>query len=393
MGIPLFFFFNCGRFGANSSSEMRIMKKSLPMRCLAGGILLGIAFGLIPASGAFAQDAPITRDEKGELTKEQLNQIIEQKKNAKEGPYQILLQVIIFEVFLRNEDKIGFLYDILGEVGEFRGTNLAGDPVVESDLSVLGSGNRNELLPAGANIVTNIFEGDEGRVEAIFQALAEDQKVTVHANPNLLTLEGVPARLENVEDVPFLERQVVGESETFTTEFRNTGVSLEMTPTVEFGEMDVLRERPFIWLDVTANLSNVSRYREEEGFTQPILDSRNYHSRLCVRADQRVIIGSHYRDQQTNQMRGIPILKDIPVMGRLFKGTSDTNRISQLYVIIKPTLLDLYGQPVAGESAGDPELDAKKIRELLDERSKEINTKTSPFENFRELFIDRTSPQ
>ena len=355
--------------------------------------LIGFSLLLLSSGVSLAQNPPITRDDKGNLTNDQLNQIVEQKKTVKDGPYQVLLQVIIFEVFLRNEDKIGFIYDILGEVGEFRGTNLAGDPVIESDLGVLGSGNRNEQLPAGANIVTNIFEGDEGRVEAVFQALAEDQKVTVHANPNLLTLEGIPARLENVEDVPFLERQVVGESETFTTEFRNTGVSLEMTPTVEFGEMDVLRQKPFIWLDITANLASVSRYREEEGFTQPILDSRNYHSRLCVRADQRIIIGSHYRDQQTNQMRGIPILKDIPVMGRLFKGTSDGNRISQLYVIIKPTLLDLYGQPVGGEAVEDPELDAKKIRELLDERSKEINNKTSPFENFRELFIDRASPQ
>ncbi len=328
------------------------------------------------------------------LPADAMDQIRQAYEGQVETTYQVMIEIIVFEVFLKNLDSIGFIYDILGEVGEFWGTNLAGDPTVESNLSVLGSSDRSSLLPAGANIVSNIFESsDNDRVEAVFQALAEDQIVQVYSNPRLLTLNQVPARLETGEEIPFLERKSLGTSETFTTNFRQAGVTLDIVPNVQFSETDIKREKPIIITDVHVKLSTISRYREEEGFTQPIVDTRDYKTIVPLRVGQRIVIASLYRDTQENNMRGIPILKDIPILGRLFKGTTDTNSISQLFVMIRPDLYDYQGQQVQTRNMTDPDQKSKEFRQLLEHRTREIEGRTGPFEDFRELFIDRNSPQ
>lgn len=322
---------------------------------------------------------------------------LESAKSSLDGkskpPYLIMLQINMFEVILKNVDKIGFIYDILGEVGNFRGTNLAGDPTVESNLGVLGSGNRNEMLPSGLNIVANIFEGDEGEVRAVLQALSEDQLISIHSNPILLTLDQQPAYMETGEDVPYLERKNLGNVETFTTSYVQTGLNLVVKPTVGFSDSDIQHTKPFVHLDIDASLSTVSGFKEEEGFTQPILETREYKTNVWLRPGERIIIGSLYRDSQTNISRGIPILQDVPLLGRLFRGTSDESNVSQLYVMVRPVLLDIWGNLIGAEAAINPEEDSRELRKKLEDRTREIKGQMNPYEDFRELFIDRSSPQ
>ena len=87
---------------------------------------------------------------------------------------------------------------------------------------------------------------------------------------------------------------------------------MEITPNVEFAETDINREKPVIVTNVHVNLSSISRYREEEGFTQPIVDKRDYQTIVPLRVGQRIVIASLYRDTEEHIMRGVPILKDIP---------------------------------------------------------------------------------
>ena len=180
-------------------------------------------------------------------------------------PMQVFLEVNIFEVMLRNSDEIGFLYDVLGQVGEFRGTNLGGDQTIESNLSVLGAGARKALLPSGANIAAAIFEGNNGEVQMLFQALAEDRIVRVHANPIILTVEGIPARIKAGDEIPYLARvSIGGYIQTVVSNSQQTGVELTITPTVSYMDMDAEKKNPYITADIFANLSSVTRYRQEE---------------------------------------------------------------------------------------------------------------------------------
>lgn len=303
-------------------------------------------------------------------------------------PKQIFLETNIFEVLVNDSYDIGFVYDILGEVAEFQGSDSNGNNVAESDLNVLGLSNRNAQLPSGANIVASVLEGDDGEIRATIQALAEDQILKVHANPTLLTLNSVPVRLESGEDIPFLSRKVVGDSETVASEFTNTGVLLNITPEIKYLTTDLSQKNPFIQATIRAEFSTVSRFREEQGFVQPIIDTRQTVTTVYLKENSRVLIGSLFRDRLENRERGIPIMKDIPLLGRLFRNTSNESRISHLFVMIRPVILDIWGGSLE-ESTIDS---ARSLRDILDKRAEEVGTRNDPiFRQFREIFIERSS--
>jgi general secretion pathway protein D len=319
-----------------------------------------------------------------------INKTFDQMKDKL--PNQVLLEVHIFEVILRNEDEIGFLYDIVGEVGEFRGTTLGGADIAESNLTVLGMGNRNSLLPAGANIAAAVFQGDRGEIHAIFQALAEDQIIKVHANPIIMTLEGVPALLKAGDEIPFLAREITGNVETFVTKTETTGTELYITPTVDYGDMDIEKKNPYISIKLSANLSTVTRFREEVGFTQPIIDTRQYNTSVSLEEGELILVGGLFRDSKVKKERGIPILRDVPIMGRLFRSSSNSQIVSQLFVMVRPVLVDIWSK----EGREKQFLDHRRIdkaREMLNQETGEIDSGHSPFEQFRELFIERQAPK
>lgn len=303
-------------------------------------------------------------------------------------PKQIFLEVNIFEVLVNDTYDIGFVYDVLGEVAEIRGSDPLGNNVIESDLSVLGTSNRDAQLPAGANLGFSVMDGDEGEIRGTIQALAEDQILKVHANPTLLTINSVPVRLESGEEIPYLARKVVGDSETVASAFSNTGIMLTITPEIKFLTTDLMKKNPFIQTTIHAQFSTVSRFREEQGFVQPIIDTRETKTTVELKEKSRVLIGSLFRDRLENRERGIPIIKDIPLLGRLFRSTSNESRISHLFVMIRPVILDIWG-----DSIDDSTIDrSRSFLDLIDERTEEFGTRNDPIlQQFNDIFIKRSS--
>ncbi len=352
-----------------------------------------------------AEEAPpvagppkLQRDDKtGDLAKAELdklyNYLKQQQKQKRSLPLQVFLEVNVFEVLIKNKDDIGFVYNLFGEMGAVQGSNMAGDPVIESNMGVLGSGNRNLLLPTGANINATFLRQDDGYVHAVFQALAEDQIVKIHANPILITVEGVSARLVTGDVIPFLARASLGNVETVVSDFRTTGVTLEITPYIGYLPMDAQQKNPYILTEVKTDLSTVTRFREEEGFAQPIVDTRQFTTSVWLRDGARILIGGLFRDANTKRSTGIPILKDIPLLGRLFRSSSNVSSVSQLYIMIRPSILDIWEGDSYEESLSMQERDYKQLRERLDKRAQEIEIGTSPMEQFRSLFLDRSTPE
>ena len=303
--------------------------------------------------------------------------------------YQVFIEVNIFELLIRDEDDIGFVYDLLGKLAEC-GHQPCRRECYRKRSRRVGQWHPRCSASCGANIVARVFDSDEGEIHAVIQALAEDQIVKVHANPIILTVENVPARLESGEDVPYLERVSLGDVETVVSTYRQTGVSLEVTPDVKFFETDVQRKNPYITLDVTADLSNVSRFREEEGFTQPIVDTRNYTTTVEMQSGSRVVIASLFRDSYSPVSRGIPLLKDIPLLGRLFRSTQTSSVVSQLYIIIRPVIFDIWSeQPIIDQERAFRQ-DYQSMQDALNSSTEEMDVTPCPFEQFKDLMIERS---
>ena len=79
---------------------------------------------------------------------------------------------------------------------------------------------------------------------------------------------------------------------------------------------------------------------EGGGNKAPQTVEREATSTISVKDGDTILLGGYIRSAKNNTESGVPFLKDIPVLGNLFKNNSKQNKRSELLVLIRPTILD-----------------------------------------------------
>jgi len=87
-----------------------------------------------------------------------------------------------------------------------------------------------------------------------------------------------------------------------------TGVNLTVTPGIRHGKQ--------VFLTISASYNEVVGYTQP--FGNPILSERRVDTRIRVRDGETIVLGGLYRETERSQVQGLPILSDIPIIGRLF---------------------------------------------------------------------------
>ncbi|MFH1743049.1 MAG: type II and III secretion system protein [bacterium] len=241
---------------------------------------------------------------------------------AETFPLMALIEVRIIEVLLDATEDLGFFYEMQGEMVRLKDSNL--------DLRVMGS------RDPGLRMMGILKESADARINASIETLATQRKVSVWAEPSILTLMGHKAAIQSGDEIPYIKRVVIGNVETISSDFRPTGVSLWVEPNVVENEGE-----QFVKLGLYANVSTVTRFRQEEGYQQPITDLREYESTVELRSGQYVVLGGIYRSVVSENQRGISGFMNIPVIGWAARGTSESSSQSELLIFVRPHIVNL----------------------------------------------------
>ncbi|MCH8216493.1 MAG: hypothetical protein IH892_06940 [Planctomycetes bacterium] len=268
-------------------------------------------------------------------TQESLGQLLAQIRNADKMPRQIMVEVVLMEVQLDDDKEIGINWDMLTEVRSPVGyrQNLTGDgdrltSIVE-DAATLGTATAFNTLGAGGD-----FSVIVGTVRALVHAIQRKRHVEIIASPRVMVLSGKTATISANEEIPYTENQSFSAGGSFAaTQFKNVGVTLEVTATVT--------EDNAILLEVSTTQS--VRTGESSGGV-PVVDSRSESTSLLLKDGEIVIMGGLRRQEKTTQRDQIPILGDLPWVGGLFRRTKDIVENMELVILLSPHLYD--GSPV-----------------------------------------------
>lgn len=192
--------------------------------------------------------------------------------------------------------------------------------------------------PAQAQLNLNFpgfFIGSHGLGGAPFaiNALQAVTKVRVLSSPELLVLDGQPARLQVGDVVPYLSQT---SQSTITSNapvvssinYQQTGVVMEVTPHVNTSGL--------VTLDVVQDVSDVSSTITTPGINSPTFEDRNVTSRVVVQDGQTVGLAGLISDNTTTGNQGIPWLKDVPILGALAGNQNNTRQRTELLVLITP---------------------------------------------------------
>ena len=181
---------------------------------------------------------------------------------------------------------------------------------------------------------------DNLNIDATLRLEQETSCAELLANPRILVLDNETANIKIVEEVPFQQLTQTGEGGNLgTTEFKEVGVMLEVTPHLTRDDMIRLKLRPEFSVQVDTVAIAIPTGGEPIQAPQPIVDRRTALTTALIRDGQTVVIGGLRKKETRTEVSKVPILGDIPLLGGLFKFEGENVVNSELVVFITPRIV------------------------------------------------------
>lgn len=234
-----------------------------------------------------------------------------------------LIMATVAEVTLSDDEQFGFNW-LLSQFN-------AGGYIVNGGMGPKRTADASSPQGIALNIAS--IAGDP---RALLTALATSSKVRVLSNPSIVTVSGQMASIQVGQDVPILTSQIsnanTGSGTLNTVQYRNVGVILKVKPTIRAGGR--------VDLEIGQEVSGVSTVETGLG-NSPVVNTRKVETRLSTSDGNTMLIGGLIREQREGANAGIPYLKDIPLVGALFRtkgGTTSTR--TEMVLLITPHVME-----------------------------------------------------
>jgi type IV pilus assembly protein PilQ len=169
-------------------------------------------------------------------------------------------------------------------------------------------------------------------IEFVLNILRTELGAKLLANPRVLVLDNETATFKIVRQIPYSESTYTGQGfglGVTSIEFKDVGIELEVTPHVTRDKMLRLKIAPKFSVKVSEVKSGGTGLA-----AVPIVDSREAVTTLLVEDGRTVVLGGLRKKEVATSVDKVPLLGDIPLLGGLFRSTSDEERTNELVVFI-----------------------------------------------------------
>lgn len=231
-------------------------------------------------------------------------------------PKQILLDATIAEVTMTDEFAQGFEF-------AFRSGKLTG-----GTLGAFGVGEMSGLR----------FNWTDGVANLIARLSASTSLVNVLSNPTLVVRDGVAASITVGNDIPTVGSTTINpgtDTQSTSVVYRKTGVTLNVTPTINAQGLVVLQ--------IDQSISNTSSTGPQLAGSPSVFE-RSIKTEVIAQSGQTILLGGLISENNSNGGSHVPGVSKIPVLGYLFKGREQSREKTELVVFITPRVIDSVGQ-------------------------------------------------
>ena len=264
---------------------------------------------------------------------------------------QVWIDIQILEVTLDETTKLGI--ELTAQENKIFGVSARpGNPLIGELDSQLGL--EQEISGFNLGLATKEYM-------ALLHTLMRENKVQTLSTPSLLTRDSWNATWSSGRRIPYLQSvdttSILGETVSqplFNYDFIDppVGINISLTPYIAKSQVGEDGKRT-IGLDIE-NIS-ASNFIEFTDFNAPITDDNAISVYIDVEDGQQIVVGGIIRKKQKQVENKLPILGDIPFIGRLFKNTETGVEDAEIVIIITPHIVDI----------NNPE-DLEKLKEKAD---------------------------
>jgi general secretion pathway protein D len=254
-------------------------------------------------------------------TSEEWGQILPLLRNMDQAGREALIEVTVAEVTLDETTRLGVEWALSIGLGK-----------APSTIGTLGG------LGIGQNGLNYAVLNSAHELRAVLNAFAKDSRVSILSSPRVLARNGAEARIQVGTDVPIITSQgttnIQQDASTAilqSIQYRTTGVILNVKPTIHAGnriDLDIAQEVSEAQANTTSSVSS------------PLILNRRVSTQLSLADGATVMLGGLISENNSRTNTGVPVLKDIPVVGSLFKNDVDSRRRTELLVLITPYVIN-----------------------------------------------------
>lgn len=289
---------------------------------------------------------------------------------------QVYVEALIMEITLDKARDLGVEFRGAVEVGGGNngavvgGTNFDFAGNVNSLLAALATGNPlvfggTGLIAGGIGGSVTLPDGTEvPAIAGVIRAAQTRDNINILSSPHLLTLDNKEAEIVVGESVPFITSQARDSTNLAnvinTVERKDVGITLRLTPHIhesDFVNLEIFQESSAVKGDSLLNTSTVG----------PTTTKRSAKTSVLVKNGDTVVLGGMMQETFTNTTSQIPLLGDIPLLGRLFRFKSVSRKKTNLLIMLTPQIIR---EP--GEMRERSEEQHRKMTDSFDLQKREV---------------------
>ena len=252
---------------------------------------------------------------------------------------QVEINVRVVEVTRTNNDQRGFNFGVKEVNPENTST-----PFNQATGAYNTAGFLKSLSPGGEQVGPLAYQGarllldtiqQDYQIDIAIELLSRFQEVEVLSAPTIRVLNGHPAMIKTGERTP-IQTATFNKSglNTVSTTFQDTGVTLNVTPTVV--AQDTVR------LEIVPEVSSVTSFSDPAtsgGVAVPFISQRRAETVVNVKNGEIFLLGGLYYTTELNQKSKIPLLGDIPLLGFFFSSSNKVFTTSEILFFIQPKII------------------------------------------------------
>jgi general secretion pathway protein D len=227
---------------------------------------------------------------------------------------QVLIKVLIAEVTHDESLDVGAEFSVLNIRSGGKGYTVG------TDFSVAAQ---------TGGLVLKLMESD---VTAAIRAIAGTAKLDVLSRPYILTSDNQTASITVGQEVPFIRNTRTTETgQTINTiEYEDIGIIVSVTPHIN--------PEGLVIMDVSPEISTITgdTVPISETVSAPVFAKRSAQTRVAVPDGHTIVIGGLMEDRLTDNIKKVPILGDIPLLGELFKRKVQNKTKTELLIFLTP---------------------------------------------------------
>lgn len=253
-------------------------------------------------------------------------------------PSQVLFEVTVAEIALGRGSEFGVDWSAVNRGGDVQAQ--FGNPEIPD------TGSTSALL--------RLVRLDGAGVRTMLRTLASTSDVRVLSTPEIIAANNREASILVGSKVPFIASTRLGNDVSIdrAVQYQDVGTKLSIIPTIN--------DDGYITVQLLQEVSSLTAQTVAAAQSAPVISTREASTRAILRDGQTVVIAGLIGESRQTLEQGLPLLKDIPFLGALFKRQSITRQRTELAIFVTPYLV---------RSDADADAIRERVRKRLEDRS------------------------